>query len=45
LLTISLARTLVLALVIVSAASADTFQVFWNFVPKAPLDVKVGDTV
>ncbi len=40
-----LSRTLMLALAIVSAASAETFQVYWDYIPKAHLDVKVGDTV
>jgi hypothetical protein len=42
----SLSNTIVLALAIVSAASAaDIFQVTWDYIPKAPLHVKVGDTV
>jgi hypothetical protein len=39
----------VLALAIVSAASAEIFQVTWDYIPSAPstppLHVKVGDTV
>jgi plastocyanin len=45
LLIMSLATTLVLALAILSVASAETFQVDWDFIPDAPFDVKVGDTV
>jgi hypothetical protein len=41
----TLASTLLLALAIVSAVSAETFQVFWDFIPNPPLDVKVGDTL
>jgi plastocyanin len=44
-LIMSLATTLVLALAILSAASAETFQVTWDFIPNASLDVKVGDTL
>jgi hypothetical protein len=41
-----LAKTLVFTfLAIVSAASAETFQIYWDFMPKDCLDVKVGDTV
>jgi hypothetical protein len=46
LLIMSLATTLVLALaIIVSAASAETFNVGWDFTAPDPLDVKVGDTL
>jgi plastocyanin len=41
----SLTRSLVLALAIVSAASAETFQVTWDYIPNTPLDVRVGDIV
>jgi hypothetical protein len=41
----ALSRTLMLALAIVSAASAETFQVYWDYIPNAPLAVKVGDTL
>jgi hypothetical protein len=40
-----LSRNLILALAIFSAASAETHQVYWDYIPNAPLDVKVGDTV
>jgi hypothetical protein len=41
----SLATTLVLLFAIVSAASAETFDVIWDFTADDPLDVKVGDTL
>jgi plastocyanin len=40
------AKTLVFTfLAIVSAASAEIFQVDWDFIPNTPLVVRVGDTV
>jgi hypothetical protein len=30
---------------IVSAASAETFQVYWDYIPNAPLVVKAGDSL
>ena len=45
LLTRTLASRIVLALAIASVALGETFQIYWDFIPNAPLDVKVGDTV